>query len=193
MTFLLDFIFPPLCLSCKSRCKTKFLCPDCWELCRLPDPAGQCRHCFGELDERGNLCSRCREKKDLPAPRAFVFDPESPAHLLGYEPPEALAGFAYLQWIQLEWPLMDGIVPMPDSSSRSIGNALSQLMGVPLLSALNSQNSYREEYLDEDLELLLFDVNSSLEALRQSSISLLESFPKRIYILSLFPYVDRIP
>ncbi len=70
----LDLIFPPLCLACKERCRTKILCLECWALSELPDPVERCRHCFEEFDERGNLCSQCLEKRLLPVMRAYVFN-----------------------------------------------------------------------------------------------------------------------
>lgn len=189
---ILEFIFPPFCLSCKERCKTKFLCPECWQLCALPDPVERCRHCFEELDGKGNLCLQCRQEKILPIARAYVFDPESPARFLGVEAIDAMAGFALVQWIQLEWPLPDGIIPMPDADSIAIGSSLARLLNVPFIRALNRDWSYKEDRLEEDQELILFDVSNSIEKLKKSAYALGEAFPKRVYLLSLLPYVDRL-
>lgn len=185
--FLIDLIFPPLCLACRERCETKFLCLDCWQLCTLPDPIERCRHCFEELDQRGDLCAQCREKKLLPIARAYVFDPASPAWRLGMDPAEAMAAFAVCQWIQLEWPLPDAVIPMPDSHSVAIGKAFAIMLNAPFVRALHSTCEYKEDYLEEDRELLLLDVSNSLENLHEAALSLLEAFPKRIYLLSLLP------
>lgn len=185
-----DMVFPPLCLACKERCDTKFLCPDCWQLCELPDPAERCRHCFEGLDSRGNLCGQCRKARILPVVRAYVFDPESPSYLLGLEGVDAMAGFAFLQWIQLEWPSPDVIVPMPDRDSVAIGRSLAQLIDCPFARALKGDCEYKEERLDEDLEVLLFDVSNSIERLQQASFALSESFPKRIRLVSLMPKIS---
>lgn len=184
---LFDLIFPPLCLACKERCETKFLCPDCWQLCTLPDPIERCRHCFEELDQRGDLCAQCREKKLLPIARAYVFDPASPAWRLGKEPAEPMAAFALFQWIQLEWPLPDALIPMPDGDSLVIGRAFAAMLNVPFVRALHSTCEYRGDSLEEDGQLLLFDVSNSLETLHKASLALSEAFPKRIYLLSLVP------
>lgn len=189
---ILEFIFPPFCLSCKERCKTKFLCPECWQLCALPDPIERCRHCFEELDGKGNLCLQCRQEKILPIARAYVFDPESPARFLGVEAIDAMAGFALVQWIQLEWPIPDGIIPMPDADSIAIGSSLARLLNVPFIRALNRDWSYKEDRLEEDQELILFDVSNSIEKLKKAAYALGEAFPKRVYLLSLLPYVDRL-
>ncbi len=183
---LVDLIFPPLCLSCQERCETKFLCPDCWCACELPDPIERCRHCFEELDQRGNLCAQCREHRRLSSLRAYVFDPDSPAHYLGVEAPMAMAGFAVVQWIQLEWPLPSAVIPMPDTSSIAIGKAFAELLEVPFVRALFTSLEYREDRLEEEGQLLLFDVSNTLSNLQKAGQALAEAFPKRVYILSLY-------
>jgi hypothetical protein len=119
--------------------------------------------------------------------RAYVFDPESPARFLGIEAIDAMASFAYLQWIQLEWPLPDAIIPMPDADSLAIGRALAQLLNVPFIRALRYDGEYKEDRLEEDQILLLFDVSNSMERLQRSAFAISEAFPKRIYLLSLLP------
>ncbi len=188
---VLDWIFPPYCLACRELCSTKYLCPDCWLLCELPDPVGRCRHCFEELDQRGNLCAQCRHKAFLWAIRAFVFDPAAPARYLDLEATHAFAAFAFLQWIQLEWPLPDAVIPMPDS--HGIAKALSLLLDRPLIRALHSDCTYRDDSLEEDLLLLLVDISQPLETLKKVELALSEAFPKRIYLLSLLPYVTHPP
>lgn len=186
MKVFLDAIFPPLCLSCKQVCKTKFLCPDCWNLCSLPDPVERCRHCFDELEGRGKLCAQCTKDKLLPVMRGYVFDPDSPARFLGKENVEALAGFAVAQWVQLEWPTPDVVVPMPDRDSIEIGYAFAILLGVPFAKALHSNGEYKEDRLEEDLEILLFELDNSIEELKIASHSLFLSEPKRIRLLSIY-------
>lgn len=189
---LLDFIFPPLCLACKERCSTQFLCPDCWILCEPPDPVGRCRHCFAELDEQGTLCPRCRPHSKqgpiLKAVSAFVFGPQAPVRFLGLDPIDALAGFALHQWVQLEWPTPDGIIPMPDASSLALAKQLAHLLELPLIRALYPNGEYKEDRLEENGLWLLIDVSNSLEQLKTATFSLEEAFPKRIYLLSLFSY-----
>ena len=157
-------------------------------MCELPDPAYRCRHCFEEVDEIGGLCLTCRKKRCLSVPRAYVFDPESPARLLGIEEEEAMAGFALLQWIQLEWPMPNAIVPMPDSIP--IASAFARFLDLPLIQALSKQCEYQEERLEEDQIILLFDISNSLPNLQKAALSLSASFPKRVFLLSLLPDVD---
>lgn len=182
---LLDFLFPPICLACRERCSTKFLCPDCWFTCELPDPVERCRRCFEELDQRGDLCSQCRQEPLLTATRAYVFDPASPARYLGTEYIDAMASFALLQWIQLEWFVPDAIIPMPDSIP--MGRAFAELLNIPFVRALSNDCEYKEDRLEEEQILLLFDVSNPIENLQKASHALSEAFPKRIYLLSLLP------
>lgn len=184
MRSLLQILFPPLCLSCKEKCETNFLCKACWELCAVPDPLFRCRHCFEELDDREDLCLQCRKKRKRSFPFAYVFDSESPAHLLDLEMTDALAGFALLQWIQLDWPMPDAIIPMPDSNG--IAFSFAKLLDKPFIQALSPAHEYKEERLEEDQILLLFTMKSSLTELEKAGFSLSESLPKKIYILSLF-------
>lgn len=181
----LNLIFPPLCLACKERSATQFLCPACWHLCALPDPVGRCRHCFEELDQRGNLCTTCRKEPHLSAVRAYVFDPESPAFRLGSEAIEAMAGFAYLQWVELEWPHPDAVIPMP--GDEAIAQQLAEWIEAPCIKALGMGCEYREDLLEEEGELLLFDRSNPSPLLEKATLALAEAFPERVRLLSLFP------
>src|SRR6185369_2122546 len=104
----------------------------------------------------------------------------------------AMAGFAIVQWIQLDWPMPDVVIPMPDRHSMLIGSAFAQILNVPFAKALRWNLDYREDRLEEDLVCLMFDAKSSLADLKKGSRELLRAFPKRIYILSLGSYVDRV-
>jgi hypothetical protein len=190
MTAFLDLIFPPLCIACKNRCSTRFLCPNCWHLCELPDPVDRCRHCFEELDERANLCKQCRHTALLSSVRGFVFDSESPARCLGLEATEAMAGFALIQWIQLEWPLPDAVIPMPDADSRLIARTFADWLQLPFVKVLNAQGKYCEDLIEEDLVLLVIDAANPFQKLREADQALREAFPKRTYILSLFSFTE---
>lgn len=153
----------------------------------MPDPATRCRHCFDDLDSRGTLCSQCRQKPKLSAVRAAVFDAESPAPSLGLEAVNAMASFAYLQWVQLEWPKPDAVIPiMGGMGAKPLTKAFSSLCAAPFVPALNSHGHYLEDCLDEEMNLLLIDISSPFEVLQKATQSLSESFPKRIYLLSIF-------
>ncbi len=82
----------------------------------------------------------------------------------------------------------DVIVPMPDVHSIAIGKALAVLLDRPFVRALGVGCEYREQCLEEEGELLIFDVSNSIAQLKKGALALSESFPKRIYILSLLPF-----
>jgi len=103
-----------------------------------------------------------------------------------------MASFALIQWIQLEWPRPHAVIAMPDKDSITIGSAFAAMQQVPFVKALRQNHEYVDDRLEEDEIYLLFDVSNSLENLKKSANSLSLSFPKRIYLLSLFPYVDRV-
>jgi hypothetical protein len=105
---------------------------------------------------------------------------------------EAMASFAVLQWIQLEWPMPDAIVPMPDEASLSIGSFFAEILNVIFVRALGKFHEYVEDRLEDQQILLVIDVSNSLEDLQKSALELSNSFPKKIYALSLFPYADSI-
>lgn len=182
----LNIIFPPLCLSCKEEATTKHFCSSCWDLCILPDPAEKCRHCFSDLDIRGRLCQKCRKSPPLKSPSAYVFASESPATLLDLEPFDAMASFAYLQWLQLEWPQPDYLVPMPDKHSLAIGYELACLLKAPFAKGLTFNHQIKEDRLEEEKVILLFDVANEIADLQKADIALYATCPEKVFILSLF-------
>lgn len=97
-----------------------------------------------------------------------------------------MAGFALFQWIQLDWPMPTAIIPMPDKNSIEIGMAFAHLLNVPFIRALQKDYSYKEERLEEDEILLLFNVLNGVENLQKGALALSAAFPKRIYLLSLY-------
>lgn len=145
------------------------------------------------MDRRGGLCAQCLQKPFLPVIRAYVFDPASPAKILGLEAIDAMAGFAFVQWTQLEWDVPDAIIPMPDRDSVAIGKTFSRLMDLPFIRALESDFTYKEDRLEEEQTLLIFDVANRRERLLQASLALSESFPKITYLLSLHSYASYLP
>lgn len=104
---------------------------------------------------------------------------------------EALAGFAYYQWLRLEWPDPDAIIPLPDRDSISVALAFSDLLERPFCNALYPTGDtfdLDDERVPEKGELLLFDATNPIEKIEQAVLSVAECFPKRIFVLSLFEY-----
>lgn len=181
-----DFVFPPLCLHCGERSETKHLCSACWNLCIPPDPAERCRHCFAETE--GGVCKRCRGVPALPFVRGIVFEAEAPVWRLRHEAWDAIAGFAYNQWVRLEWPDPDALVPMPDADSERFGQAFAKLMDKPLIRCLfPSDPEPRHDRIEEGLSLLLLDASNPEPRLQKACLALAETSPKRVHLLSLIP------
>jgi predicted amidophosphoribosyltransferase len=183
---LLDLIYPPLCISCHEPCETRHFCPECWELCAPPDPVGRCRHCFEPLDGEELRCAQCKEKPLLIAKRAYVFDRGAPIGRF-LDESEAMAAYAYYQWIQLEWETPDFILPFPDKRSLEIGGELASLMHCPLIKAFREADTEVElkRKIPEGKTLLLFDVSAPARALRSEIRLLSDTSPVNVLLFSL--------
>lgn len=121
----LDFLFPPLCLHCGDLItkKKSLLCTICSNLLQMIEPKGRCLYCFNEMDheQKQNICPRCIRKSSIFHRIASVFDYIGPAATLvkklkyGNQPYLAKGAGAFLtaQFIKLNWPIPDLIVPVP--------------------------------------------------------------------------------
>ena len=184
----IDCAFPPLCKVCKERCRTRLLCPSCWELCSPLDPVHRCRHCFQEIEEDA-LCQRCRCEPRLSFPSAFVFESTTSAFCVcreAKEAPEALAAFLFVQWERLQWPVPDAVIPLPGASR--LAASFSSWLGSSYASVLSYGGGFWEcasDRLEEDKILLLLGERASWETLREAAAALGETFPKKVYALSL--------
>lgn len=76
---------------------------------------------------------------------------------------------------------------MPDPDSIAIGKAFAHMLQFPFIRALGLGCAYKEERLEEDQLWLLFDVSNSFFSLKKATLALAESFPKRIFLLTLLP------
>ena len=178
-----DLIFPPFCTACKDRCETKFFCPSCWKMAVPPDPIEKCPHCFEDSE---GLCRICRRNPDLPFSRAFVFEDTEVAMSLAKLESEDLVAFAMVQWVNLEWPLPDIVIPMP--GAEGIARQFSAMIGRPMVCCLTYRETWEcdAESLDTDLVLLVIDKSCSKEECHGAIQALSSTFPKRGYLLSLF-------
>ena len=188
----LDFLFPPLCLHCKKRTEIPFFCRVCWEMAHPLDPMQRCPHCF---EEKEDLCERCAHKPKLPFERASVFEDTPVTRYLILqegEKAEGIAGFLFYQWIQLDWPTPDLIVPVPGIEHAA--EAFSHFLDIPfanLLSKKMGEWMCDLEDLLEEKTVLLLDLDSPLITLEEISLCIQETFPKRIFQLSLLHHDDR--
>ena len=177
---LLDCLFPPFCEVCEEPCRTRLLCPACWELCAPIDPKERCIHCFEEIEEAG-LCPQCRQAPLLQIPVASVFERSSASIRLAQEArekPEAIAAFLIFQWTRLHWEIPDAVIPHGGRFplAKFFGEALSRPCILPRDVGL----------LEEDQILLLLAEENTPESLQEPLDDLNAIFPKKIYALTLF-------
>jgi competence protein ComFC len=106
----LDFLYPPICLRCKTIMSPDFkiLCQPCFESLQLLSPFRRCRRCFHALDEGGHRCPRSALTS-----RASCFEDSLSSRTLLSTPGTAVAPFVLMQWHELQWPLPDLVVPTP--------------------------------------------------------------------------------
>lgn len=153
-----NLVYPPLCLHCKESITedTHIFCEACLGLMQLIDPAERCPHCFSSnysLESRH--CPECQRTPPILNAIAAAFDYVGPAaclvRKLKYSDKSYLSKGcgAYLaaQFLQLDWPMPDLIIPVPISlthllergynQSYLIANTLSEILQCPLQDALN--------------------------------------------------------
>lgn len=119
MRFLLDFLFPPLCLHCK-RLSPFLFCRGCASFFELIDPSNRCPYCFSDQETNG-VCRECVQSKNWGVRMAAALDYLGPVRTLvhklknGQRDYLAKTGssFMALQWDRLEWSLPDAIIPIP--------------------------------------------------------------------------------
>lgn len=131
---LLSLFFPPLCVHCQdltSALKTK-LCPTCLEQMSLLEVEGRCRRCFAETEN--GACQKCRKRGSPFRRMAAAFEYTGPAAALvqqlkfgrRQELAKDLAAWMVVQFMRLEVPLPDIIVPVPQPLARTLTRGFSQ-------------------------------------------------------------------
>ncbi|MBA3956954.1 MAG: ComF family protein [Parachlamydiaceae bacterium] len=134
---LLNFVYPPFCLHCQEALHAthSLLCATCLEQLDLIDSSTRCPLCFStDFNPVNLLCFDC---KHTPSPFngvAAAFDYIGPAATLikqlKYSDKPFLADGcgAYLaaQFLQLDWPMPDIIVPVPIPLTRLLTRGYNQ-------------------------------------------------------------------
>lgn len=134
----LDLLYPPLCLHCGEDLENECLifCKTCLLLLEPIDPSLRCPLCFssefnGQMEK---CCQQCKEKSRNIKQMASVFDYEGPPATLvkqlkyGGRYYLAKGGGAYLatQFLTLNWPMPDFIIPMPMARLRKLERGYNQ-------------------------------------------------------------------
>jgi len=120
----LNLIYPPICLHCNSKLSdpSTLLCAQCLSLLELVDPQERCPLCFSvNYCTKKRRCDECYKRHPILNGLAASFDYLGPAATLvkklKYSNQTYLAEGcgAYLaaQFLSLEWPMPDLIVPVP--------------------------------------------------------------------------------
>lgn len=136
-----NLLFPPVCLHCREMIEedSSYLCHECMGKLQLIDPHERCPQCFSsEYTIELKSCPICQDK-DLNLPVSlnhiaaafdYVGPPASIIRKLKYGNQPYLAkgagAFLVAQFIQLNWPLPDYIVPVPISSTHWIERGYNQ-------------------------------------------------------------------
>lgn len=121
---LLHLAYPTKCLHCYTLLppKSLVLCSACASLLELASLDARCPICFNYLEENeGGPCEDCCQCPPLYLRMAAAFDYEGPAtslvkHLKYAQQPylaKGMAAFLIAQFIELQWPMPDALVPVP--------------------------------------------------------------------------------
>jgi competence protein ComFC len=120
----INLLYPPLCKHCQEILQndSHLLCKECLCLLELIDPLERCPYCFSaDVSHEIQVCAPCMKKPPVLNGMAAAFDYAGPAASLvrkmkyTNQPYLAEGCAAYLgaQFLQLEWPMPDVIVPVP--------------------------------------------------------------------------------
>lgn len=109
--------YPSICLYCHKICENKryIFCAECFYLIDILEQEERCRTCFSPSTE--SYCLSCRHQSNIK--QAYVCEQEGPVPALlksilnhqHYRVPAVAALIAY-QYIRLDFPLPDYIVPI---------------------------------------------------------------------------------
>lgn len=135
---ILDLLYPPLCLHCDSllQYKESLLCHHCLSLMTLIEPQERCPTCFSSAitPPATTCCNACQKNPPQTTQIAASFDYEGPAatmvKMMKYGGQSYLAngaaGYLAAQFVRLEWPMPDLIIPMPMPILRRLERGYNQ-------------------------------------------------------------------
>lgn len=128
----LDLLYPPVCIHCQESLgpgQERLLCRQCLHALVLIDPEERCPFCFSEKElAKLAACLECRRHPPKWDGFAFACDYMGPARTLlnsitsGDRPYLADGAGAMIaaQFVRLEWPFPDFIIPIPIIFWRSL-------------------------------------------------------------------------
>lgn len=154
---MIDLVYPPLCLHCSAVIdgESPLFCPPCQSLLEMISHHERCPYCFSpdySLSQR--YCPQCSKRPPVLYRIAAVFDYVGPAATLvkkmkySNQPHLAKGGGAFLaaQFLKLEWPIPDVVIPVPMALTHWIDRGYNQsellaqqftdIIGCPMQNAL---------------------------------------------------------
>lgn len=153
----INLAYPPICLNCKEGMHDDAhpLCRDCLDLLELIEPAERCPYCFSaDFIIEKKVCQDCAKRAPLLNGMAAAFDYVGPAacliRRLKYSDQSylanGLAAYMTAQFLRLEWPMPDLLIPVPIAlthwidrgynQSELLAQGMSELLKCPVKNAL---------------------------------------------------------
>jgi len=190
-----NFIYPSHCLHCSLRIPHSLgvfceLCSHQLELLSLVD---RCPICFGEdFDKSQEICYTCFLHPPVLKRCAAVFDYTGPAASLikqmkyGNQPYLARGIGAYLavQWLKLNWPLPDLIVPVPLTLTHRLSRGYNQSLLIA-----QSMNLILGSKVKSIIRRSLFDTSQAGLNKRERLHLNAESFSLKFVILLIYAFL----
>lgn len=137
-TSFMDLVYPPFCLHCEDCLydSSGFFCSHCVQQLELLDHKERCPFCFTAEFNRQHeaCCGVCRRQQRLLDGMAASFEYEGPAATLvkrlkyGGLPylSKGAAAFLVAQFVRLQWPFPDYIVPVPMDTLKRLDRGYNQ-------------------------------------------------------------------
>lgn len=167
---LFHLTFPAKCLHCRILLPPKdlVLCPDCSSLLELILFHDRCPSCFNVIEDEYSVpCHRCCQILSPFTQIASAFNYEGPAASLVKQLKyfnqmylaKGMAGWLVAQFVRLEWPIPDAVVPVPISfihylergynQSALLAEEMGRLLKRPVWDILRRQNGdFKQASLD---------------------------------------------
>lgn len=185
-------LFPKLCLCCSDYISSEgYLCENCLLQLQLINPSERCPLCFSmEYCPEQLSCAFCKQQPPLLQGIAAAFDYMGPAASLvrklkyGQQPYLAKGAGAFMaaQFLELDWPMPDWIIPVPISTmhywqrgynqSLLLAQHLANILQAPVCDALKRHSGdYSQAGLDREQRI---NLNRTSFALKKG-ISLCDS------------------
>lgn len=201
---VLDLIFPPICLHCKTLLPSHLrFCSTCSECFELLKPRGRCRYCFSEITQLEGTCPSCRKRKQPLKKTAACFDCIGPGRSLlesyirhplkGMA--KELAYFTILQMEALNYPEIEAICVVPGVFSTpmvGIAKQMAEILAIPFCPMVVRSRRKKSGFLIKkgwsiiNKTVLLLDLRiGSCEDMRRCAWSLHIMWPRRIYGLTV--------